>query len=384
MALIDRVKYDGPGDVFVWRWASDQLSWGTQVIVNQAQEVLFFKGGKILDTLGPGTHTLKTANIPLLRNLVNIPFGNETPFAAEIYYINKAVNMDLKWGTREPIPILEPAYQIFVPVRAFGQFGMKVNDSQKLVVGMVGTMTEFTAQNILDYFRGVLMSKIKDYISEKIINDKISILTISTELNEISKALKESVSGEFANFGIEIVNFYLSSINVPEEDESVKKLKKMLAEKAEYKLMGDQLYKTKRTFDTMEGAAKNEGAAGGMMGAGMGAGMGMGMGAGFGQMANQMMGNAQQQNQQAGNQGIVCPHCNTAVPIGSKFCSNCGKTVEKPKIKCANCDTEIEGNSKFCSNCGNKVKIESVKCGKCNVEVAQGSKFCPNCGDKIS
>jgi membrane protease subunit (stomatin/prohibitin family) len=121
MAIIDRVKYDGPGDVFVWRWPGDALVWGTQVIVNQAQEALFLKDGKVLDVLGPGVHTLKTANIPILKHLVNIPFGDETPFAAEIYYINKAVNMALKWGTREPIPVQEPQFQLFVPVRAFGQ-----------------------------------------------------------------------------------------------------------------------------------------------------------------------------------------------------------------------------------------------------------------------
>jgi len=382
MALIDRVKYEGPSDVFVWKWPSDQLSWGTQVIVNQAQETLFFKGGKVLDTLGPGTHTLKTANIPLLRHLVNIPFGNQTPFAAEIYYINKAVNMDLKWGTREPIPILEPVYQMFIPVRAFGQFGMKVVDSKKLVVGMVGTMHEFSSQNILDHFRGVLMSKIKDYISEKIIKDKISILTISTELNEISQALKEDVSADFANFGIEIVNFYLNSINVPEEDDSVKRLKKILADKAEYNVMGDQFYKTKRTFDTMEGAAKNDGAAGGMMGAGMGAGMGLGMGAGFGQMAHQAMGNIQQPQQ--GTQTANCPHCNGAIPTNSKFCSLCGKSVEQPKINCPHCSSAIPAGSKFCSNCGKPPQPAATNCAKCKAEMAQGTKFCPNCGNKTA
>ena len=344
MAIIDRVKYEGSGDVFVWKWENDQLTWGTQVIVNQAQEALFFKGGEVLDLLGPGTHTLKTANIPLLKHIINIPFGSETPFAAEIYYINKAVNMNLKWGTQDPIPVLEPTYNIFIPVRAFGQFGMRVIDSKKLVTGMVGTMKQFAAENILEYFRGLLMSRIKDYISEKIIKDKISILTISTEINEMSQALKESVAGEFEKYGIEIVSFYLNSINVPEEDESVKRLKKILADKAEYDVMGDKFYKTKRTFDTMEEAAKNEGGAGGFMGAGMG----LGMGAGMGQKAFQMMDNIDPNLS-------ACPHCGAKIVKDSKFCSDCGKSM----------------------------KPETVKCPKCNSEVVPGSKFCPTCGAKM-
>src|SRR5687767_3347868 len=108
MAIIDRVKYDGPANVLIWRHPPDDLTWGTQVIVNQTQEVLFLSGGQIADVLGPGTHTLKTANIPLLRGLIKAPFGGETPFAAEVYFVNKAVHMDVKWGTANPIPLLDP------------------------------------------------------------------------------------------------------------------------------------------------------------------------------------------------------------------------------------------------------------------------------------
>jgi membrane protease subunit (stomatin/prohibitin family) len=100
MNIIDRVKYDGPSDVFAWRWPHDGLVWGTQVIVNQSQQAVFYKDGKTLDVLDPGRHTLKTANIPLLEHIINIPFGNETPFAAEIYFVNNAVNLDLKWVHR--------------------------------------------------------------------------------------------------------------------------------------------------------------------------------------------------------------------------------------------------------------------------------------------
>ncbi|MEE8424354.1 MAG: SPFH domain-containing protein, partial [Elusimicrobiota bacterium] len=185
MAIIDRVKYDGPGDVLVWRHPPDDLTWGTQVIVNQAQEAIFFKGGQALDVLGPGTHTLKSANIPLLRGLIKAPFGGNTPFAAEIYYINKATNLDVKWGTKSPIPILDPKYNIFLPVRAFGQFGVRIGDSRKFVVQLTGTQKQFTITALQDYFRGIILTKAKDYIAETIIRKKINLLEISAYLDDL-------------------------------------------------------------------------------------------------------------------------------------------------------------------------------------------------------
>jgi len=148
MAIIDVVKFQGPSKVLVWKHPVGDLSWGTQVIVHQSQEAIFFKGGQALDVLGPGTHTLRTSNIPILRRLVKIPFGGETPFSAEIYFVNKAVKLDVKWGTKSPIPVLDPRYNIFLPVRAFGQFGIKVMDSRKFVVQLSGTMTEFSVDTL--------------------------------------------------------------------------------------------------------------------------------------------------------------------------------------------------------------------------------------------
>jgi hypothetical protein len=155
---------------------------------------------------------------------------------------------------------------------------------------MVGTLPVFDANQVLDYFRGHLMTHIKDYIAEKLVLDKIPLLTISAHLTEISSAIKEKVAGEFGRFGIEVVNFYLESISVPPEDETVKRLKKMLSDKAEFETLGEQRYRTVRTFDTLQTAAGNEGGAAGVMGLGVGMGMGMGAGAGMGQMMGQAIG----------------------------------------------------------------------------------------------
>lgn len=322
MAIIDRVKYDGPANVLVWRFPADDLSWGTQVIVNQTQEAIFFKGGQALDVLGPGTHTLRTANIPLLRGLIKAPFGGETPFAAEVYYVNKAVNLDVKWGTNSPIPVLDPKFNVFLPVRAFGQFGIQVSDSKAFVANLSATNPQFTTDQLSNYFRGVLLTKAKDYIAETITKSKINLLEIAAHLEEMSGALQGKLATDFATYGVKLVNFYLNSVDVPEDDDTVIRLKKALAEKAEIDILGDR-YQQKRQLDVMEKAAGNEAGGAGMgMGAGLGLGAGMAMG--------QQMGSAMQQGQGSGGS-----------PAGAKFCSSCGKG--------------LSAGAKFCAECGGKV-----------------------------
>ncbi len=324
MAIIDRVKYDGPADVLVWRYPPDNLSWGTQVIVNQAQEAIFFQGGAALDVLGPGTHTLRTANIPLLRKLISAPFGGETPFAAEVYYVNKGVNLDVKWGTNNPIPVLDPKFNVFLPVRAFGQFGIQVADSKAFVTQLSATSPQFTTDQLSNYFRGVLLTKAKDYIAETIVKKKINLLEVSAYLEDMSTAIGDKLTGEFAKFGVKLVNFYLNSVDVPDDDETVIRLKKALSDRAEVDILGDK-YQQKRTLDVMEKAAGNEGGGAGL---GMGAGMGLGAGMGMGQLMAGAMGQMNPNASAAGAAGAAgakfCAQCGKPLASGAKFCAECG------------------------------------------------------------
>lgn len=324
MPIIDRVKYDGPANVLVWRFPPDDLSWGSQVIVNQAQEAVFFKGGQALDVLGPGTHTLRTANIPLLRSLIAAPFGGETPFAAEIYYVNKAVNLDVRWGTNSPIPVMDPKFNVFLPVRAFGQFGIQVSDARAFVTQLSATNPEFTTEHLSNYFRGALLTRAKDYIAESIIKQKINLLEISAHLEEMSGALQEKLAADFSRYGVRLVNFYLNSVDVPEDDDTVVRLRKALSDKAEIDILGER-YQQKRTLDVMEKAAANEG---GGAGAGMGAGLGIGAGLGMGQA---LAGGISQAGLTGG----------AAAGAGAKFCAQCGKALVP--------------NAKFCAECGVKL-----------------------------
>ena len=148
MALIDRIKYDGPpvgptGEQIPWlvfKFPSEELVLGSQLIVNKSQEGVFFKGGNALDVFGPGRHTLSTANLPLLKKLVNLPFGGKTPFTAEVYFVNKVAKLDMKWGTSDPFQVTEPRYNIIVRVRSFGRLGIKISDSRNFVTQIVGAL----------------------------------------------------------------------------------------------------------------------------------------------------------------------------------------------------------------------------------------------------
>lgn len=376
MALMDVVQWDNQKGDIIHKFPEGAISMGAQLIVKENQEAVFFREGKALDTLGPGRHTLKTGNIPLLEKLVNLPFGGKSPFPAEVYYINTTEIPNLKWGTKQPIQLLDPTYNIPIPVRAFGSYSIRVQDTRSLLMMAIGSWQAYNTESIGSALRDmVIMPKLQDLISETMIKQNITILKIAAYYDEIGVAGKAKISEDFTSFGIELVRFAVESINFPDEDESVQRLKKALADKAEISIMGED-YKMKRTFDTMEKAAGSNGMAGGMMGAGMGVGMGQQMG--------QMMGAAM--GQQGGAQGqqqngqVQCPHCNAANPANAKFCSNCGKEMNVT-MQCPKCNATIAGSPKFCPECGQN--LQQANCPKCNAALAPGAKFCPECGEKI-
>lgn len=387
---IDIVKYDGGPNVYAWKYPSQELGTWTQLIVNESQEAILYKGGQALDLFGPGRHTLSTDNIPVLRGIVNLPFGGKTPFTAEVWYVNKVHSLDVKWGTKEPIQLQDPKYNVFIPVRAFGQFGIQIDDPRKFLVKLVGTLPTFDQPTLVKYFRGLLLTRIKDHIATYLVKKKISILEISAYLNEISAYLADEITPEFDAYGIKIINFFVTSINIPDEDPVVVKLKAALSQKAEMDIIGYN-YQQNRTFNTLENAASNEGSGSNLMGAGLGLSMGMGVGGMVGDMfKNQMStgssGNQPGQNQQAnGGVGMIaCGKCGQQIRGDAAFCSACGSKVEKPEPKsdekpCINCGEMIQATMRFCPHCGSP---QSQKCGNCGFDLKDGMAFCPNCGTK--
>ena len=318
MAIADVLKFDSNADIFAWRHPNTELNSFTQLIVNEAQEAVFVKNGQICDVFGPGRYRLTSDNLPILQKLINIPFGGRSPFSAEVWFINKAFSLDIKWGTSSPIQIQDPKYNVFLPVRAFGQFGIQVEDSIKFLVKLVGTMQFFNKNTLTNYFRGLYTTRVKDHISTCLIKSKISILEINAHLNEISEDLCNELNLVLNDYGINVVSFYVNDINVPEDDPAVQKLKGALAKRAEMDIIGYN-YQQERTFDTLETAAGNQGAAGTVMGGGIGMGMGFGIG---GAMAGAAagMGGAMSTTEPT----KTCPSCNANIPQRVRFCPDCG------------------------------------------------------------
>ena len=283
MAIIDLVKWKNESPNFIaWKFPSDELSTWTQLIVNEYQEAFVVRGGVYDGPFGGGRHTLTTENIPLIRGILGLPFGGESPFSAEVWFVNKLTNLNIKWGTPDPIQLEDPKYKIMMPVRAFGQYGVKVKDSKKFLLKLVGTLSSFDVETLGDYFNGVLMTKIKTEISTSILKLGVSVLDITPQLENLSDLIKKSLTKEIEDYGIEIAQFNIHSINVPETDPAIISLKAALAKRAEMGIVGFN-YQQERSFDVLETAAGNEGSSGNVMGAGLGLGIGAGIGGAMGQ-----------------------------------------------------------------------------------------------------
>ncbi len=273
MAIADVIKYNGNPGLLAWKFPGEELGTWTQLIVNESQEAVLFKDGRALDLFGAGRHTLETQNIPILNKIINLPFGGRSPFAAEVWYVNMLSTLDVKWGTPSPIQMQDARYGIFVPVRANGLFGIRVEDARKFLIKLVGTMPAFDRNMLMNHFRGLCVTKVKDVLSSYLLKKQISVLEINAYIDELSGYMKERIEPDMAEYGIRLINFYVNEISVPEEDPSVRKLKDALAKKAEMDIIGFD-YRQERSFNALEGAASNPGSAGALfMGAGIGTGM---------------------------------------------------------------------------------------------------------------
>lgn len=358
MAIISVVKYDGSPDVFAWKYPDDELGLWSQLIVNESQQAILLEGGEIVGVFESGHHTLNSKNIPFLENIINIPFGGESPFKVEVWFVNKVFALDVKWGTPSPIQIQDPTYKILVPVRSNGIFGISIDDPKKFLVKLVGTLPSFTKQDIANYFKGLYITRAKDAISTYILEQGIDVLNINMYLDELSSFLEERISPVMSEYGISLTNFFVNDISIPDNDPAVVKLRDSLAKKAEMDIIGFN-YVQERSFDTLEGAATNQGSdAASVMGAGMGMGMGFGMGTGMG---GAFSGIAQNLNI-LGDLQSRCPRCGSLASQGQRFCGYCGAEI-------------IEALSQ------NAVSMEF--CGACGSSFPSGCKFCPQCGQSV-
>lgn len=402
MAIIDVLKWEAAPGIVAWKYPSTELSTWTQMIVSESQEACLFKEGKIVGPFTAGRHTLSTDNYPVLSSLLKIPFGR-SPFTAEVWYVQRAYALDIKWGTGDAMQLEDPKYKIMLPVRAFGQYGLRIEDSSKFLIKLVGTLPAFTTKTLSEYFKGTIITYSKDTIAKYLVEKNVSILQISANLSDISTYLQSSISGFLSEYGVTLASFFVNSISTDDNDPAVKQLKTALAKKAEMDIVGYN-YQQMRSFDTMEAAASNPGSGqSGLMGAGIGLGLGVGlgggMGAAMGQIAQQVKplgltcscgrtnendvkfcagcGKATGPAISDGKAAVlVCDKCGSSAPKGSKFCLSCGD----PFFCCISCGTDNSLGSIVCKSCG---KLMPVICPKCGAAANPGVKFCAQCGNSL-
>jgi membrane protease subunit (stomatin/prohibitin family) len=290
MALVDVIKFQSPDDtIFVWKHPVENIKLGSQLVVNEGLQAIFAKGGQALDCFDPGKYTLSTGNLPLIDKLINLPFGGDTPFPAEVWFVSTTVKRDLKWGTPSAIPLMDPSLGFPVSARAFGKWGIRINNSRSFVSQIVGSQISATSEGIHSYFIGQIVQSLSQHLSRLVSSGQASVLNVATMLSTLSESASVEVSKLFAEYGLELVNFNIESINIPKDEMS--QIQQVFAKTLEArelsKVQVGGAYNTIKSFEVLNNAASNEsgGAMGAMIGAGIGIGVGLPIG---GQMAQHM------------------------------------------------------------------------------------------------
>lgn len=225
--IADIIKYEGDNTTFIWKHPCEDFNSLTQLIVHESQEAIFMMNGQALDLFGAGRYTLETQNIPKIGKVLNRTTDGETPFHCEVYFINKTEQMAIKWGTDSKVQFMEPTYNFPISIGASGEMSLRAEDSRKLLLKLVGTENFLGQENLTRYFRAFLMTKIKSYLAQVIREQKISIFEIDEHLNEISSALLKMLQSDFADYGIALERFFITTIVKPDGEASYEKFKSL-------------------------------------------------------------------------------------------------------------------------------------------------------------
>ena len=391
MAIVDIIKYEGDNSTFIWKHPREDFNTSTQLIVHESQEAIFFMNGQALDLFGAGRYTLETENIPLIRKITNLPTGGETPFHCEVYFINKTEQMAIRWGTDSKVQYLEPTYGFPLSIGASGEMSLSVEDSRRLLIKLVGTEAVLGQARLTQFFRAFLMTKIKAYMAQTMKSNSISIFEVDACLTEFSDELHQKLTPDFAEYGVNLDRFLVTTIVKPDGDPQYEKFKdlhfRQYADIADAKLrqqvgvieqqtssqrmviqaqgiaqkrqIEGYTYQQERGFDVAEKVAENE-AVGQFTNMGVGLGTMAGVGGAVGSFVGGAIGNALSVTPTAPiNSGnLFCDQCGAELTPGAAFCDNCGAPQVSPDT-CPKCGFKFIKPGKFCPKCGAKREVQA-------------------------
>ena len=282
--MVHRIPERGSGDFRI----------GSQVIVRDSQAAIFFRDGRALDTFGPGPHTITTANIPFLVDLIGKAFSGETPFKAEVYFVSLREFTDLKWGTPTPITIKDPILRM-ARVQARGSYALQITDPQLFVNKIVGTRSIYRTSDIQGFFRSMILTKLTDLLGEM----GKSVIDLAGMAEELTMGVRAKAAEEFEARGVNLTSVYVEYVGPTEETA------KAIDEAASMGALGDMsAYMQFQAARAMRDAAQQPG---GGAGTGVGLGAGVGMGAAMGQMLVQSMQQPAQQPAAAASAAPAAP-----------------------------------------------------------------------------
>jgi membrane protease subunit (stomatin/prohibitin family) len=358
--LIDVIEwFDDTGATLVWRFPDQdhEIKNGAKLTVREGQAAVFVNEGQVADVFSPGLYSLTTQNLPVLTTLRSWKYGFESPFKAEVYFVNTTNFLDLKWGTQNPIMMRDADFGV-VRLRAFGTYGIRVVDPGVFMKEVVGTDGCFTTDEIEGQLRSMMVSAFTHMLGSA----QIAALDLAANYRSIGDKARTDMESDFQGYGLSLTRFIIENISVPPEVE------KMMDVRSQMGVVGDMGRFTQfQTAQAIPEAAKS-GGAGEFMG--MGAGIAMGqkmagaMAAGLSQPPAE---GAQQQAtgpaatpapvtapppvSQAGT-GNFCPQCGKPTPAEAKFCPECGAAQQ---TSCPQCGRAAEPGARFCQECGTKL-----------------------------
>jgi len=330
-----------------------EIQQGAQLTVRETQAALFVHQGKAADLFGPGQHTIKTQNIPILTDLANWDKMFESPFKSDVYFFSLRLRLNQKWGTSNPITIRDREFGA-VRLRAFGIYTFRIAAPQVFYQKVSGTRDTYALGDLEGQLRNTIVAVLTDHFAES----QVPFLDMAANQVELGAAVGDRLRPMFADLGLALEGFQVQNVSLPDE------LQKRLDERIGMGLVGDLgRYTQYQTAQSIPVAAANEG---GIAGAGAGLGAGVAIG--------QAMTQAVSQANRGGGEPPAAPA--TRVGPGGPAPS-AGATAGAAASACTACSKPVPADSRFCPSCG---AAQAATCPRCHARLDKPSKFCPECG----